>query len=69
MAIADLDETRSVLANFESRIYSIIDKAWDEWLNNPTKGRVLFSRTRANIVFDSIARLALEEFGEDKKQV
>ena len=66
MPIADQDQVKSILATFESRIRSIVDQAWQEWLGLPNRGRFLFpKRVRATFVFDAIARLALAEFEDD----
>jgi hypothetical protein len=65
MPIANQTEVKVILADFENRIRSVVDRAWAEWRDHPNKGRYLFARTRSNILFDSIARIALEEFGED----
>lgn len=65
MPIANQDEVKAILADFETRLQSVVDRAWAEWREHPNKGRYLFARTRANILFDSIARMAMEEFDED----
>lgn len=67
MAIANYEITRSILGDFEYKIIAIINRAWNEWQNNPIKGKILFKRTMSNIIFDSIARIAQEEFGVDKR--
>lgn len=65
MPIANQDEVRVILSNFEERIRGVVDAAWEEWREHPGKGRYLFARTRANILFDAIARLAIAEFDAD----
>jgi hypothetical protein len=67
MPIANQDEVKAILRDFETRLRSVIDRAWAEWKAMPRRGRFLFARTRLNIIFDSIARFALEEFDEDKE--
>ncbi|MGH7040373.1 MAG: hypothetical protein ACREE4_03185 [Stellaceae bacterium] len=66
MAVPKQDEVRAILAEFEARIHSIVDRAWREWQEFPLRGRFVFPRrARAVIVFDFIARLAVAEFDGD----
>lgn len=67
MPVANQDQVKGILADFEARIRSIIDAAWQEWLEHPNRSRYVFpKRMRAQVVFDAIARLALEEFDGDQ---
>ncbi len=60
------DEVRSVLQDFHTRLRRVVDDAWKEWLDTPGKAKWVFlPRVRAVIVFDFIARRALEEFADD----
>ena len=64
--MSDRELAKTVLEPFEARIRSIIDRAWQDWLSTPDRGRFMFlARMRANMVFDAIARYAIEEFDGD----
>lgn len=66
MAVPKQDEVRAILAEFDARIRSVVDRAWREWQEFPLRGRFVFPRrARAVIVFDFIARLAVAEFDGD----
>ena len=66
MPIPAQTEVKSVLADFHARLRVVIDRAWQEWLANPDKGKYVFlPRVRAVLVFDAIARHALTEFEGD----
>lgn len=55
---------KSIIGDFELRIRSILEGAWDDWLEEPKKG-IKSSRSRASIVFDFIKHRALTEFDGD----
>lgn len=67
MPVPDKDEVKSVLSDFHERLRLVVDGAWDEWNEFPGKGKLVFpARARAVLVFDYIARRALETFDGDK---
>lgn len=59
------DFVRSRLRPFEHRISKIIVAAWNDFLSIGVRHKFLYSRTRANIVFDLIAGGAIVEFNSD----
>lgn len=66
MSIPDQTEVKEILGDFEDRIRAVVDRAWQEWLDLPNRGRFVFiNRVRAVLVFDFIARLAQQEFADD----
>jgi hypothetical protein len=65
MSIANKEEVKSVLADFEGRIRAVVDHAWAEYQADPNRGKYIYSRTGSNILFDFIARHALAEFDND----
>ncbi|MBW7835809.1 MAG: hypothetical protein H3C28_04165 [Sphingomonadales bacterium] len=65
MPIANIDEVQSVLSDFESRIYDVVNRAWNDWKEMPGRGRFMFGRTRSNIIFDCICQYAAIEFADD----
>ena len=67
MSVPNMLEVRELLAEFEPRIRAAIERAWQEWLDYPDKGKLIFqARFRATFVFDAIARNAMLEFAGDK---
>ena len=68
MPVPKMSEVRALLEEFEPRIRETIDRAWQEWMAYPDKGKLVFlARFRATFIFDSIARNAMLEFASDKK--
>lgn len=65
MAVAVLEQVQPVLAAFADRLRSVLDRAMGDWLKTPDRGRYRYPRTRANIIFDHIARHAILEFDGD----
>ena len=65
MAISE-SFVKSRLSAYEPRIRAVIDSAWSDFLSAHIRHKFLYSRTRANIVFDLIAGRILAEFYEDK---
>jgi hypothetical protein len=65
MAVPALDDVQTILAEFEQRLRAVVDRAWAEWMECDVRGRLIFSRSGSNTIFDFIARHALAEFGED----
>lgn len=65
MAIADRAEVEATLEGFTVRLRSVLDRAMEDWAAVPNKAWFLHGRTRANIIFDLIARHAQGEFGDD----
>ena len=65
MAVAE-SFVRSRLGPYEARIRSVIDGACSDYLSIDVRHKFLFSRTRANIVFDLIAGRIIAEFDGDK---
>lgn len=66
MAVAE-SFVRSCLAPYEQRIRGVIDAAWADYLSIGVRYKLLFPRTRANIVFDLISGRAIVEFEGDRK--
>lgn len=67
MPVPNETEVKSVLKDFHERIRLVVDGAWDEWNEFPGKAKLVFlARARAVLVFDYIARRALECFDGDK---
>jgi hypothetical protein len=58
-------DVRDILEQFHARLRKVIDRAWEEWMACDVRGRLIFARPKADIVFDFIARYALIEFGDD----
>ena len=64
-------EVQRALQEYEPRLRSIFERAWDEWrqvaafMSENRMGPVLYQRTIANFVFDAIARHAIKELGSD----
>ena len=59
-------DVKAIIGNFEDRLRAVVDRAWQEWLDHPNRGRFVFlGRVRAVLVFDAIARHALAEFDKD----
>lgn len=64
-------EVQRALQEYEPRLRSIFERAWDEWrqvatfMSENRMGPVLYQRTIANFVFDAIARHAINELGSD----
>jgi hypothetical protein len=66
MPVPNEADVRSVLQDFHIRLRHVVDDAWQEWLDSPGKAKWVFlPRVRAVMVFDFIARRALEEFATD----
>jgi len=71
MPHADKDVVQDVLAPFQGRIRSVIERAWAEWRvhaawrSEAGLDPLLYSRTISNYVFDAIARIAVAEFAGD----
>lgn len=65
MPLAKIEEVQDVLADFETRIRGVVERAWTDWKEVPGRGRFMFSRTRSNIVFDFICQHAAIEFADD----
>jgi hypothetical protein len=65
MPIPSEDDVRAILGDFERRLRVVVDRAWTEWMECDLRGRLIFARPKADVVFDFIARHALAEFGED----
>ncbi len=61
-----VDDVRPILCDFELRMRSVLNAAWDEWMEVPDRGR-FSARSRASMVFDFIRTGALEEFHGDQK--
>jgi hypothetical protein len=60
------DDVKAIIGNFEDRLRAVVDRAWQEWLETPNRGRFVFlARVRAVLVFDTIARHAIAEFDKD----
>ena len=36
-----VDDVRSILCDFELRMRSVLNDAWDEWMEIPDRGRIL----------------------------
>ena len=66
MSVPAEDDVRAILGDFERRLRAVIDRAWAEWMDCELRGRLIFPRAKADIVFDFIARHALAEFADDK---
>jgi len=67
VSVPDKAEVQALLKDFEPRIRAVIERAWQEWLDYPQKGKLAFlARFRAVFVFDAIARNAIVEFVNDK---
>ena len=64
-------EVQRALKEYEPRLRSIFERAWNEWrqvaafMSDKGMRPVMYSRTIANFVFDAIARHAVEELGPD----
>ena len=70
MAIADRELVEQTLERFEQRVLDVLDRAMSDWLATPGRALLLYSRTRANVIFDHIARHAMAEFaGEADREV
>jgi hypothetical protein len=71
MAIPVKSEVQALLGPFHSRIWLVVQRAWNEWRlvaafrRDNNLGPLLYPRTVANDVFDAIARDAIAEFGQD----
>ena len=66
MPIADQDEVRRLMAEFEPRLREVADAAWQEWMEFPDRGRIEYvGRLRAAFVFDAFVRRARAEFADD----
>ncbi len=66
MPIPPKDGVKLILSDFEVRIRRVVERAWQEWLALPDRGRFVFMRRmRAVFVFDCIARIAMQEFADD----
>ena len=65
MAIAVQDRVEPILGVFAVRLRAVLDRAMEDWLATPSRGQFMYSRTRANIIFDHIIRHALTEFNGD----
>jgi len=65
MPVPAQDDVRAILNDFELRLRTVIDRAWAEWMASEMRGRLIFSRTKADIIFDFIGRHALAEFSAD----
>jgi hypothetical protein len=66
MPVPEQAEVKKIMGGFEARIRTVVDRAWQEWLEFPNRGRLVFiNRARAVLVFDFIARIAQEEFADD----
>ena len=59
-----VDNVRPILCDFELRIRTVHDAAWNEWMEVSDGGR-FSARSRASMVFDFIRTGALEEFDGD----
>lgn len=64
MLIPQTDHIRPILRDFELRIRTILEAAWEEWLEIPDRAR-FSNRSRASVVFDFIKRRAIAEFDID----
>lgn len=64
MAIADEQAVRRILADFELRLCSILEQAWEAWLAVPNRG-IYSARSRASMVFDHVKQNALADFAGD----
>lgn len=73
MAIPTKDEAREILGPYHGLIWRIVHEAWAEWravqaLRAATEMQpVLYHRTKANYVFDAIARRAILLFGAEPR--
>jgi len=65
VAIANREEVEPILEQFAGRLRAVLDRAMDDWLETPNRGQFIYTRTRANIIFDHIIRHALLEFDGD----
>jgi len=65
MTTPEIEDVHTILADFESRLRGVVDRAWAEWQDADVRSRLIFPRSGANAVFDFIVRHALAEFGED----
>tara|TARA_R110001599_G_scaffold6485_1_gene31783 strand:- start:3975 stop:4577 length:603 start_codon:yes stop_codon:yes gene_type:complete len=65
MSIAIQEEVEPIIASFAARLRAVLDRAMSDWLEMPDRGRFIYPRTRANIIFDDIVRHALIEFDGD----
>lgn len=66
MSVPNMFEVRELLREFEPRIRAAIERAWQEWLDYPQKGKLIFpARFRATFIFDAIARNVILEFTGD----
>ena len=66
VAIPDQAAVKAILADFEDRLRAVVERAWQQWLDLPDRGKFIFPRVRAVLVFDYIAQHALVEFANDK---
>lgn len=67
MPVPNKDVVKSVLADFHERLRLVVEGAWDEWNEFPGRGKLIFpARARAVLIFDYIARRALEHFDGDR---
>ena len=57
---------RPILHDFELRLRKAIEAGWSDWMKMPGRAKMLFGRTRSNVVFDHIARHAKAEFEGDR---
>jgi len=66
MPVPKQEDVKAILTDFETRLRAVVDRAWQDWQNEPNKGRFIFlPRVRATMVFDFIARHAIAEFDGD----
>lgn len=65
MPVPIQEDVRAILGDFERRLRAIVDRAWAEWMACEIRGRLIFPRTKSDIVFDMIARHAVAEFDGD----
>lgn len=65
MAAADQSAVKAILEEFHIRLRQVVDQAWEELRAFPSGKLVFPARARAVLMFDYIARKALEEFAGD----
>jgi hypothetical protein len=64
MPLPQMSDVKAILEDFELRMRSILEGAWEDWLA-VTNRSVFSARSRASMVFDFIKTRALAEFDGD----
>ena len=65
MSLATRDKVEPILEVFAVRLRAVLERAMADWLAIPDRGKFIYGRTGANVIFDHIIRHALVEFDGD----